>query len=337
MGIKVAPGNNVVRVDNVKEKSWVDVRAKNGRIGQIFFATDSSKLDFADMAQLDKIDAAYGEKLHIKRVPFLFLGYADYRHSKEHNYQLSEDRAKAVAAHLNPGQQQRLSRFPKTYAPDARGMGVDYSVDTKFPQGRPTNSKDLAPYRRVDIFAEPIYDHPPTPPAAPKGTIRSKTWQARLIFGASISYGAFKASTVYLEVVALDPSPVSAPGEKWVSIYNLTGLGAGVGVGVSWVPKSPGSVSGPSKWYKFDTGVPVSFKEMQGIATHVSGKIQVPAGVSTDMIFLMGPWAQKGGDVVMLAFASFSVLKPSVGVGASTVIGTLDLTDDNNGKPRPWP
>jgi hypothetical protein len=88
----VAPGTQPVRVDNIKEKSWVDVRRGSPLIGQIFFATDKPKkgdspgLDYEDMALLDTIVTAYHPKLVRygdlkKQVVFKFMRIGEQRRS----------------------------------------------------------------------------------------------------------------------------------------------------------------------------------------------------------------------------------------------------------------
>src|ERR1700678_3961292 len=93
----VAPGRQVHRFDNIKAKSWVDPTRENHLIGQIFFVTDKSDLDYDDMAELEKIVLAYPFRLSTRNVPFQYRGHADYRYTKDHNQNLSEQRAKAVA------------------------------------------------------------------------------------------------------------------------------------------------------------------------------------------------------------------------------------------------
>jgi outer membrane protein OmpA-like peptidoglycan-associated protein len=118
----IAPGTQPVRVDNIKAQSWADVHRSPPLVGQVFFVTNGSALDFEDMKVLDTLVDAYHAKLVRATqigttVQFAYYGYADYRYTKEHNYGLSQDRANAVRSHLD----QRLAAY-SSYGAKAKGL-----------------------------------------------------------------------------------------------------------------------------------------------------------------------------------------------------------------------
>ena len=80
----------------VQGTSWVNVQSPFGVIGQIYFPTDVAALDFADMAELEKIVQAYPAPLNVRPVHFEFFGFADYRSTKEYNFVLWQRRAQVV-------------------------------------------------------------------------------------------------------------------------------------------------------------------------------------------------------------------------------------------------
>ena len=78
----VAPGTNVVRVDNIKDKSWVAADGDEGLLGQIFFATNDATLDSEDEAKLDEMAKLYAHDMILnpkKKYYFFSFGYADHR------------------------------------------------------------------------------------------------------------------------------------------------------------------------------------------------------------------------------------------------------------------
>lgn len=314
-----APGKQVVRVDNVKAKSWVDVKRDTGHLGQIFFATDNAELDNHDMSVLDIIVKEYPPKLNAntsKIFFFQYFGYADHRHTKEHNYNLSQKRADAVALYLSG----YLS--PHTnYAPEAKGLGVDYNGI-----GRPATSKDLEEYRRVDIFAEPIKDPPPAPVEPKERPPRSSDWQARMRASASVSVGPISGDVFGLEIVDLT--------NKLSMLFRYLGLGLGKSPGKA--PMGGSGSASASGWCRFKVSPPVSIQDFEGFALHTAAQVQLGAGGSLDLVTLLGPHARRGANGVLLRFSDFTIFDKAAGIGASQTGGTLQPTKDNDGKPRPW-
>jgi hypothetical protein len=316
----VAPGVQPVRTDNVKAQSWVNVRRNSRLIGQIFFATDNATLDFKDMALLDTVVLEYEPKVKRyndlgRRVYFEYDGYADYRATPAHNYELSQKRADAVANHI--GDAARLGQYTISYAYASRGRGIDYrGID------RPADSTELAEYRRVDIIAEPV-DIPQPKPNIP-GDLLSSKWKARLVRGGSGGYG---------------PATLDAFDVEFVDTTNniaLTYKYSGVGLGVS--PKGmPGFNAEKSSWVTFSTVLKISLMDFEGGAVHLGGQAQVSAGASIDELKLYGPEAHRGTPRFSLEWIGVS--KPwdkGAGIGAMLTLGGLSV-DPPGQKPYPAP
>lgn len=315
------PGKQVVRVDNVKAKSWVNTNHGNPPlIGQIFFATDSSTLDNADMVELEKIDREYRSKLNLyqqqgKSAYFTYYGYADYRHTMAHNYDLSQKRADAVASYL--GQPERLGGY-KSYVVESKGLGVDYKS-----LGRPPASKELEDFRRVDILAPPPMDPQPKPEVP--GELKSTTWKARL--KNSIGVGP--------------PGPVPWQFDIfWLEIVDLTNNIAmmfkykGMGFGKSF--KGLPGYSASSGWYQFKTSLRINIMDFEGGASHLSGQLQAGIGGSHDSVRLAGPTAHKGEPPVKLVWEGFTRWDKAAGVGAGITFGGIS-PDPPGQKPYPAP
>jgi outer membrane protein OmpA-like peptidoglycan-associated protein len=289
-----APGIQIVRIDNVKAASWVEMRRSPPLIGQIFFSTDNATLDFDDMRLLDTIVDAYHPKLIRygdigKRVNFEYLGYADYRHTKEHNYALSQSRADVVSNHLS----HRLRAY-SAYGSGARGLGIDYrGID------RSANSKELQAYRRVDIIADPV-DIPPPPKQEQPGEALSDKWRARLIRSAAAGYG----------VVALDVFQIEIA--DCTNNIAMTFKYVGIGLGAS-IKGTPGFNADKSNWFNFTTTRKINVMDFGGGAIHLSGQAQVSGGGSIDELKLYGPEAHRGAARVSLEWYG---LTPWGGKGA---------------------
>jgi outer membrane protein OmpA-like peptidoglycan-associated protein len=319
----VAPGTQLIRADNVKAQSWINPTSNHAHIGQIFFATDDATLDSRDMALLDDLCHQYEPEVRKSNGPFVFryFGYADYRHTKEHNYDLSKLRAQAVADHVGANAPTRLGGLAN-YRADVRGLGVDYNGIN-----RPPNSKDLEEYRRVDIIAPNIKDPDPVRPDPPDRPPRSTHWQARLLNSQGGSVGPIQGDRLLLEIVDLK--------NKLGMVFRYVGGGVGKG------PKSrfPGGSSfsaSPSNWVTFDVYPEVSITDFEGWATHTAGQLQVGIGGSFDLLILFGPYERYGCNGVALEFHDFTLWGKGMGLGASQTGGTLQPSGDNKSRPRPW-
>jgi outer membrane protein OmpA-like peptidoglycan-associated protein len=137
--------------------SKVDVHEPHGLLGQIFFPTEVSSLDSNDMAELDKLVSGYLPKLNAAKRPkeLFFHGFADHRFTREHNLNLSEERAETVRTFVK----ERFFDHPM-FASRILGSGVH-------PESAAAGSTaaDLIPFRRVDIHGEPVKEEPSGSPA----------------------------------------------------------------------------------------------------------------------------------------------------------------------------
>jgi hypothetical protein len=310
----VAPGEQPIRSDNVKAKSWVNVRRHSPLIGQIFFATDNSILDNHDMEQLDIIDREYRPKLNVdpkRSVYFTYLGFADYRYgvpSKkvEYNRELSQKRADAVGRHL--GDSMRLGGF-RNYVAEVKGLGIDYNgID------RPPDSKELEEYRRVDILADPVDDPQWKPP--PKDEQLSTKWKARMFKSASASPPfpvPFQYEYFSLEIVDLTNN------------IGMTWKYKGLGLGKGW-KHAYGSLSVPSSdWFFFNTNVKVNIMDFEGGAWHLSAQLQAGPGGSYDAVRLEGPEAHRPGcTAVKLQWYGITKFDKALGAGGGLTGGGID-------------
>ncbi len=329
-----AAGKQVARVDTVKGESWVIVDKTDGCIGKIYFATDSSKLDPHDMELLQKIVDAYPQRLNSdpqKPISFMYNGYADYRYTTAHNDKLSQERAQAVADFV--GDQARLGAYPN-YAPEVRGMGVDYNVDLDYEQ-RPTDSASLLWYRRVDILAEGIKDPPPRQEEPEATPLLSRNWKARMYNSVSGGAGIVQGDVFWMQIVDLT--------NKLVMNFRYQGLGYGKSVGkvpkMGKLPPVSGGMSGSySDWMSFDTYVKVDIRDFEGWTMHISAQAQLFAGGSADWVILMGPHDRRNAARISLLFTNFTKWDSTgIGVpGAGITGGTLQPSGDNDNRPRPW-
>jgi hypothetical protein len=307
-----AAGTNQVRADNIKAKSWVDPTRENHLIGQIFFVTDKSNLDDADMAELEKIVSAYPFRLNTRNVPFQYRGHADYRHTKEHNQNLSEQRAQAVANYV--GDPARLGGYPN-YGANVIGMGVDWRS-----KHFPPDSATLSIYRRVDIYAPPAKRDPPPPQKDPAPPLpKSSQWRCQLLGGAGGGAGAA------IEAFRVDITDLTNKLHM-----HFWYRGTGMGVGPEWAPTSG---SGSSNAVDFSTSVPVTIKDFEGFAHHAAAQFQLIAGPSVDWLTILGPMANCDADLIDLKFTSgITDTGTNLGIGGVATVGTLAPTQKT-----PWP
>lgn len=310
----VSPGAQIIRVDNVQARSWANVSNATSHVGQIFFATDDATLDDQDQEELQKIVDAYPAKLNVKRVPFTYYGFADYRYTKEHNYDLAQRRAQAVANFI--GDRMRLGGYPN-YGADVRGLGIDYRSLDLAPK-----SSILSVYRRVDVFAEPIVPDPkPRQPEPGTPPPRSLQWRARLLGGGGGGFGAAAAEAFRVEIIDLT-------NKLYMHFWYK---GGGVGGGWKKMPKVGGSASSASDFVDFSTSVPIRVQDFEGFARHTGAQLQLSVGGSIDILSPLGP-AHCGADGITLKWSGFTLIDPSVGIGALTTIGVLTPT-----QATPWP
>jgi len=320
-----APGTQNVRSDNVKGESWVDVRKLPPLRGQIFFVTDEPKpdavnvLDDHDMEQLDKIVSEYWGKLVRyadlgRKVDFEYNGYADYRYTKEHNYDLSERRANAVAKYL----EDKLGAF-SSYRATVKGRGIDYNgID------RPPDSKALMQYRRVDIVADSPDLPPPPKPEAP-GEQLSQTWKARLVRSFSTGYGVWAGDVFQIEIVDLT--------NNIAMLFKYVGIGLGASV-----KGTPGGSADKSAWVNFSTIMKTNVMDFEGGAVHASGQAQVSGGLSSDNVKLYGPEAHRPGDApINLEWSGWNDWgSKGAGIGVMMSFGGIS-PDPPQQKPYPAP
>jgi outer membrane protein OmpA-like peptidoglycan-associated protein len=131
--------------DLEQEVSWVKLDASDGHIASIYFATNQATLDNQDKSVLNKVYNAYQKMLSLRKVTLLFIGYADYRGGEKDNLSLGQQRAQIVSEHFSP---------LRTYSPNF-AWGVSSAGESELPQIGST-SRELSPYRQVDIIADPI-------------------------------------------------------------------------------------------------------------------------------------------------------------------------------------
>jgi len=321
------PGEQVVRSDKDKARSWVDVERTTGRIGQIFFETDKAELDVDDIQCLETIVTKYYQPMVADpntMWDFRYLGYADYRPSPQTNETLSQRRADVVSTYLGFG---RLAARPN-YRSVSQGVGVDFDVDDDFANGRPKDSESLRPYRRVDIYAPGIIPPPPPPPSYKEKPRVSKHWKARIKKNGGIGLGPIQGDRFFLDIVDLD--------HNLIMEYVYKGLG----IGKSAAPIGFSYSGDPTDWDPFIVYPPVTIMDFEGPATHISGQAQAPpsgTGGTFDWVMIFGPHMRCGSNGVFLTYSGFTLIDKNAGFsGNFTFLGTLEPSGDNGGKPRPW-
>lgn len=309
------PGAQPVRVDNIKLKSQVTLPAIQGRlVGRIYFKTDDATLDNGDMEQLEKLVSPYQGEMSAypkKQVNFSYYGVADYRYgdpaqAEAYNRKLSQKRADAVAIYL--GQPERLGQpdHPNYYA-ESKGLGIDWTG-----KGEPATSEAQAPFRRVDIWADPLTPYEERPPAEKPTAKTSTKWKARIV--SSLGGGPpgnipLQVDLLYLEVVDL------------TNTIAMTFRYTGLGIGKSF-KGLPGYSASKSSWFNFKTMLPYSVMDFEGDAAHLSGQGQLRAGYSYDAITLWGRSGKRFQPRVRLEWEGFSNLdNDAAGLGASVTAG----------------
>lgn len=313
-----APGKQVVRADNVKDRSWADPNTPMPPlVGRIYFVTDGSTLDDSDMAQLEKLINPYQQLLSKRRdmggtVNFDFLGYCDHRAGKEYNYNLAQKRADAVANFFD--QKFRFQGY-SSYSPTSKGVGIDYSITGT------SNSQDLAPCRRVDIHADPLPEDPKPAPPAP-GVALSNTWKARIYDGAGAGLSVATVDAFHLEIADLE--------------NNLAMSFAYKGAGFGWSYKGlPGVNMETSSWYPFKTMLKYNIMDFEGDAAHMCLQGQLSVGYGLDAVTLWGKASKRITPRARLVWEDFTKFAKAAGAGASVTGGIL-LPSPTGQKPY-WP
>lgn len=317
----VAPGAQPVRIDNVKERSWINTNG-GGLVGQIFFATDNATLDADDQAKLDAMAKEYEHDMILnpkRKYHFFYFGYADHRAGDKYNLDLSKKRADAVELYLRS-----LLSLSPNYVTSVQGMGIDENDDRKT-----TDPKKLAVHRRVDIIGPklrgvPPPDPPPPPPkaAAPK---LSRNWKARMKKSGSTGLGPFQGDRFFVDIVDSDNNLVQE------FVYSGVGLGkSATPVGLSYSPS-------PSDWNSFTTDQSLELADFEGFAFHTAIQAQqsIMPGFTGDLLILTLAHSKRNPDWVYLTYKSFTVLDPNAGLGAAQTGGTLEPTPGFGG-PRIW-
>ncbi len=317
-----AAGKQNVRVDNVKEQSWVSVNGEEGPLGQIFFATASHTLDPNDEKMLEFVAKQYADDMKLNpgnQYTFYMFGYADHRDVAQGNLELSRQRAEAVEVKLRA----ELVLLGN-YEADTEGMGVDKNDPRKS-----LDSKTLARHRRVDIIGpklrgKPKEDPPPPPPDKPKPKLSTK-WKARMKSSGSASALIFQGDRFLMDIVDL----TNMLKEEFV--YK------GLGYGLSPAPVGLSYSKDPSDWYEFTTKYPLALSDFEGFAFHTSFQAQMTLqpGVTGDLVILTCAHATRRHDWVRLWYKSFTILDPNAGLGAAQTGGTLEPTDRQLGA-MPW-
>lgn len=307
-------GAQKVRVDNVKEQSWVSVSGEEGPLGQVFFSTASFTLDSDDAAMLDYVARQYADDMRLNpgsKYTFYMFGYADHRDIPQGNIELSRQRSEAVETTLRS----HLALFPN-YEAATEGMGVDKNDPRKS-----LDSKTLARHRRVDIIGpklrgKPKPDPPPPPPDKPQPKL-STAWKARMKKSGSAGVGPFQGDRFFMDIVDLKNML------KQEFVYK------GLGFGKSAAPVGFSYAASPSDWKEFTTPYPLALSDFEGFAFHTAFQAQVSflPGFTGDLVLLTCAHARRKHEWVRLWYKSFTILDPNAGLGAAQTAGTLEPTD----------
>jgi outer membrane protein OmpA-like peptidoglycan-associated protein len=307
-----------VRIDNVKEQSWVSVNGEEGPLGQMFFSTSSHTLDSNDAAMLEYVAKQYEADMRLNpgaQYTFYMFGYADHRDIPMGNLELSRERSEAVENTLRS----HLGIFPN-YEAVTEGMGVDKN-DPK----RSLDSKTLSRFRRVDIIGpklrgtpKPDPPPPPTPPAPPK---LSRKWKARMKKSGSAAAAIFQGDHFYMDIVDL------------TNMLTQEFVYKGLGFGLSPIPVGLSYSPSPSDWKEFETRFPLSLSDLEGFAFHTSVQVQLsffPGGTG-DIVLLTCAHSRRMHDWVRLWYKGFTnidkdSIDPNAGLGAAQTGGTLEPT-----------
>ncbi len=323
-------GTQNVRLDNIKEQSWVSVNGEEGPLGQIFFSTASHTLSSDDLAMLDFVGRQYAGDMALNpgsEYTFYLFGYANHRDVPQGNLELSRERSEAVETTLRS----HLGLLPN-YVAATEGLGVD-----KLDPGKSLNSKKLARFRRVDIIGPKLRGKPkpdPIPPPADQPQPKLSTqWKARMKKSGSASALIFQGDRFYMDIVDLTNNLQ----EEFV--YK------GFGFDASPVPIGISYSKGFSEWYPFTTKYPLALSDFEGFAFHTSFQVQMTffPGWTGDFVLLTCAHARRRHEWVRLRYNGFSNLPvvsdgsdPNAGLGAAQTGGALQPANDDGFGSMPW-
>lgn len=315
------PGAQPVRVDNIKEKSWMKSDGADPIQGQIFFATDVATLSPEDEALIDDVGKKVAADMLLNpqsKYAFVLAGYADHRAGDSYNKELSQQRSEAVETRLRS----HLFHSPN-YECDRQAHGID----EKDPRTS-ADSATLGIYRRVNVLGPRLLGKPPPPPPPPPPKaptpIRSKRFKARMKATGSVSYGPYAGERFFMDIVDLT--------NKRQQEFVYKGLGFGKsrrGFGYSHSPK-------PSEWVEFSTSIDVELWEFEGFAAHSAVQSKTPIlSFTGDMVTLTMAHSRRNPDTVYLKFKNWTVLGGGgASLSGSQTIGTLEPADGS--APMPW-
>jgi outer membrane protein OmpA-like peptidoglycan-associated protein len=311
------PGTQTVRVDNIKEKSWLEADSDTCK-GQIFFTTDVYHLSPEDEALIDEVAKKYASDMLLNptaKYKFIFAGYCDHRNGESYNKELSERRAEAVE-----------NRFRHTLglSPNYDGEQQAHGIDENDPRTS-ADSSTLAKYRRTNIVGpglrgQPPPPPPPPPPEKPKPK-RSNRFKARMKTHGSAGYLAYVGDLFLVDIVDLE--------------NNLTQefIYKGMGFGKSRATFGYTYSKTPTEWVFFTTNPDVELWEMEGFAFHSAVQAKIPiASFTGDMLTLTLAHSKRSPDWVYLKFKKWAILKGGTAISGSQTGGTLEP----HGPVRPW-
>ena len=275
---------------------------REGLVAQIYFATDESTLDAQDKAELLKVYNYYvrlleGPSLRTYKVRFRFVGFADFRGTEKHNVGLSEKRARAVSEYFSP------LRSSPNYSQGIVGMGASEHPQNISPGGGPA-SKQLNPYRRVDVMARPVLSEVTDPPLVdPPPDPGSRSWAFRIIDSAAGSI-VVGGAIARLEIIDLT--------HQLGMVFTFKAFALALGAKLS-----AGRSSG---WCYVMTPRSLTFDDFEGSADHINGALMFGYGYSVDGFVLWGPMENRLFKQITLKFRGWG---QGVAGGASLERGSF--------------
>lgn len=311
------PGAQPVRVDNIKEKSWLEADSESCK-GQIYFTTDVYNLSAEDEALIDEVAKKYAADMLLNptaKYKFVFGGYCDHRNGESYNKELSERRAEAV---------ENRFRHNLGLSPNYEGEQQAHGIDENDPRTS-TDSATLAKYRRTNVIGPGLRGTPPPPPPPPPPEKpkpkRAYRFKARMKNIGSGGYAAFVGDYFLVDIVDLEN----------MLTQEFVYMGGGFGktrakAGLTYSKK-------PSEWVEFSTNPDVELWEFEGFASHTAVQAKVPiARFTGDMLILTLTHSKRKPEWVYLKFKTWSILKGGASINGSQTAGTLQP----NGPSRCW-
>jgi outer membrane protein OmpA-like peptidoglycan-associated protein len=290
----------------------LQIEDREGLVAQIYFATDESSLDKSDKRELLKIYNYYaallfkqGLRRETPKVHIKFVGYADIRGSEGHNVGLSERRANAVAGY-----------FEGFRASNRYTQGIVAMGSSERPQevvtGHGSVSRQLNPFRRVDVIARPVLTKVPEPKPVVFHDPVSKDWALRLRGNLGYSKTVEKLfkklpGETLKQIVKHIPELGLGYNVMLVEIVDLTNRVAmiytfeGISLSVGW-DLNFGTDS--SEWCYVSTTSPIHVQDFEGHARHTGGAAQPGYGYAFDYIQFFGPMGH-GADSVYLKWGGW--------------------------------